>query len=64
MLAGYGTKDMKSKKEKAKVYEKDGFWTYDGAIAGYNTKASAEAALEAGKKKSSCLLYTSPSPRD
>ncbi|BCV00972.1 MAG: hypothetical protein CM15mV38_1160 [uncultured marine virus] len=53
MLAGYGTKDMKSKKEKAKVYEKDGFWTYDGAIAGYNTKASAEAALEAGKKKSS-----------
>jgi len=25
MLAGYGTKDMKSKKEKAKVYEKDGF---------------------------------------
>ena len=54
MFAGYGTKDMKSKKqEKAKVYEKDGFWTYDGAIAGYNTKASAEAALEAGKKKSS-----------
>ena len=49
MLAGYGTKDMKSKKEKAKVYEKDGFWTYDGAIAGYNTKENALAALEAGK---------------
>ena len=45
--------DMKSKKEKAKVYEKDGFWTYDGAIAGYNTKENAEAALEAGKKNSS-----------
>ena len=54
MLAGYGTKEMKGKtKEKSKVYEKDGFWTYDGAIAGYNTKASAEAAMEAGKKKSS-----------
>lgn len=54
MFAGYGTKDMKSKKqEKAKVYEKDGFWTYDGAIAGYNTKESALAALEEGKKKSS-----------
>ena len=51
MLAGYGTKDMKSKKEKAKVYEKDGFWTYDGALAGYNTKESAEAAMEAGKKE-------------
>ena len=44
---------MKSKKEKAKVYEKDGFWTYDGANAGYNTKENAEAALEAGKKNSS-----------
>ena len=44
---------MKSKKEKAKVYEKDGFWTYDGALAGYNTKEIALAALEAGKKKSS-----------
>ena len=53
MFAGYGTKDMKSKKEKAKVQEKDGFWTYDGAIAGYNTKESALAALEEGKKKSS-----------
>ncbi len=49
MLAGYGTKDMKSKKEKEKVYEKDGFWTYDGANAGYNTKENALAALEAGK---------------
>jgi len=50
MLAGYGTKDMKSKKEeKGKVYEKNGFWTYDGAIAGYNTKENALAALEAGK---------------
>jgi len=49
MLAGYGTKEMKSKKEKEKVYEKDGFWTYDGAIAGYNTKENALAALEAGK---------------
>ena len=44
-------KDMKSKKKKAKVYEKDGFWTY-GAPHGCNTKASAEAAMEAGKKSS------------
>ena len=51
MLAGYGTKEMKSKKEKVKVYEKDGFWTYDGAIAGYNTKENALAAFEAGKGK-------------
>ena len=43
----------RTEKEKAKVYEKDGFWTYDGAIAGYNTKESALAALEEGKKKSS-----------
>ena len=49
MLAGYGTKDMKSKKEKAKVYEKNGFWTQDGANSGYNTKENALAALEAGK---------------
>ena len=54
MLAGYGTKEMKGKtKEKSKVYEKDGFWTYDGAIAGYNTKESALAALADGKIKSS-----------
>ena len=49
MLAGYGTKDMKSKKEKEKVYEKNGFWTYDGANSGFNTKENALAALEAGK---------------
>ena len=49
MLAGYGTKDMKSKKEKAKVYEKNGFWTYDGANSGYNTKENAEKALEEAK---------------
>ena len=49
MLAGQGIKDMKSKKEKEKVYEKNGFWTYDGALAGYNTKENALAALEAGK---------------
>ena len=35
---------MKSKKEKAKVYEKDGFWTFDGANQGYNTKENAEKA--------------------
>ena len=49
MLAGQEIKDMKSKKEKEKVYEKNGFWTYDGALAGYNTKENALAALEAGK---------------
>lgn len=49
MLAGYGTKDMKSKKEKEKVYEKNGFWTYEGANTGFNTKENALAALEAGK---------------
>ena len=49
MLAGYGTKEMKSKKEKEKVYEKNGFWTYDGANSGFNTKENALAALEAGK---------------
>ena len=45
MLEGYMKKDMK-KSKKEEVYEKDGFWTFDGANQGYTTKENAEKALE------------------
>lgn len=54
MLAGYGTKEMKSKvkkKENAKkVYLENGFWRFEGAHQGYNTKENAEAALAESEK--------------
>ena len=56
MLGGYGTKDMKSKtkkKENAKeVFKENGFWRFEGAHQGYNTKENAEAALEASQEQS------------
>lgn len=52
MLAGYGTREMKSKVKKnaKKVFKKDGFWRFEGAHQGYNTKENAEAALAESEK--------------
>ena len=46
MLEGYMKKDVKKSQKKSEVYEKDGFWTFDGANQGYNTKENAEKALK------------------
>ena len=49
MIEGYRTKDMKKSTKKSEVYEKNGFWTFEGANQGYNTKENAEKALKEAK---------------
>ena len=61
MLEGYMKKDMK-KSKKEEVYEKDGFWTFDGANQGYNTKENAEKVVNPPRNPAirSKLAFSNP----